>query len=407
MSISIEQVLADAKRLVERLRVHDNAADSLIQQTTGLNKRIETMTEYQEEIEEMNNIARHRPRTALILGIQRENRQIRQLQEENAELVASLKQHQAALDLIMSSYREQITRIRNAHKSEQDLLQKHSSDTNVTSEYISKIIEMAAVMQKAADCDETYCFQMEETISKLKYENSGLRELLKITKSVTESAGRQPLPKSDKTSEGEGKSQALNETVILSSPKLGVWEELKENSASEETERQQERHASPDSPHVIRKPIATTSKKNEQKVKGKDSSGAISGKRNENKNNNHSANVKSRPGNLNQNKSVSGPNKASVAERLPDGVATSTSLTNCNRETKIATKGAISDPELALESEHLSDDFDTSSLSSQSSISTVKEVDSLSISSEISDSSGDLSEKMIDFSEINVDSTHL
>lgn len=79
----------------------------------------------------MNNIARHRPRTALILGIQRENRQIRQLQEENAELVASLKQHQAALDLIMSSYREQITRIRNAHKSEQDLLQKHSSDTNV------------------------------------------------------------------------------------------------------------------------------------------------------------------------------------------------------------------------------------------------------------------------------------
>lgn len=82
----------------------------------------------------MNNIARHRPRTALILGIQRENRQIRQLQEENAELVATLKQHQAALDLIMSSYREQITRIRSAQKSEKDLMEKHSHETQVKKE---------------------------------------------------------------------------------------------------------------------------------------------------------------------------------------------------------------------------------------------------------------------------------
>ena len=43
MSLTVDQVLADAKRLVERLRDHDNAADSLIEQSTTLNKRIEAM----------------------------------------------------------------------------------------------------------------------------------------------------------------------------------------------------------------------------------------------------------------------------------------------------------------------------------------------------------------------------
>ena len=66
------------------------------------------ITQYQEEIEDMNNVARHRPRSALILGIQQENRQIRDLQRENRELRVALEEHQSALDLIMSSYREQV-----------------------------------------------------------------------------------------------------------------------------------------------------------------------------------------------------------------------------------------------------------------------------------------------------------
>ena len=43
MSLSIEQVLADAKKLVERLRDHDNAAEGLIGQTSTLNKKVEAM----------------------------------------------------------------------------------------------------------------------------------------------------------------------------------------------------------------------------------------------------------------------------------------------------------------------------------------------------------------------------
>lgn len=39
--------------------------------------------QYQEEIDTLNQVARHRPRSSLVLGIQQENRQIRQLQLEN------------------------------------------------------------------------------------------------------------------------------------------------------------------------------------------------------------------------------------------------------------------------------------------------------------------------------------
>ncbi|XP_060770303.1 FGFR1 oncogene partner 2 homolog isoform X2 [Neoarius graeffei] len=116
MSCSLEKVLTDARSLVERLRDHDNAAEILIEQTTVLNKRVEAMKQYQEEIEALNQVARHRPRSTLVMGIQQENRQIRELQQENKELRTSLEEHQSALELIMSKYREQVFRLLMASK---------------------------------------------------------------------------------------------------------------------------------------------------------------------------------------------------------------------------------------------------------------------------------------------------
>lgn len=44
---------------------------------------IDCCWQYQEEIDALNQVARHRPRSSLVLGIQQENRQIRELQQEN------------------------------------------------------------------------------------------------------------------------------------------------------------------------------------------------------------------------------------------------------------------------------------------------------------------------------------
>lgn len=184
MSCTIEKALADAKALVERLRDHDNAAESLIEQTTALNKQVEAMKRYQEEIQELNEVARHRPRSTLVMGIQQENRQIRELQQENKELRTSLEEHQSALELIMSKYREQMFRLLMASKKDDPgiimkLKEQHSKELQA---HVDQITEMAAVMKKAIEIDEQQGCKEQERIFQLEQENKGLREILQITR---------------------------------------------------------------------------------------------------------------------------------------------------------------------------------------------------------------------------------
>ncbi|XP_073694914.1 FGFR1 oncogene partner 2 homolog isoform X2 [Garra rufa] len=181
MTCTLEKVLADAKSLVERLRDHDNAAEILIEQTTLLNKRVEAMKQYQEEIEVLNQVARHRPRSTLVMGIQQENRQIRELQQENKELRTSLEEHQSALELIMTKYREQVFRLLMASKRDDPAIVTQLREQH-TNAHIEKINEMATVMRKAIEVDEGRLCEDEERIKRLELENSGLRELLGISR---------------------------------------------------------------------------------------------------------------------------------------------------------------------------------------------------------------------------------
>ncbi|XP_046688824.1 FGFR1 oncogene partner 2 homolog [Homalodisca vitripennis] len=64
----------------------------------------------------LNDAARQRPHSVLIAGIQQENRHLRELQQENRELRAALEEHQNALELIMSKYRQQMTQLVNTSK---------------------------------------------------------------------------------------------------------------------------------------------------------------------------------------------------------------------------------------------------------------------------------------------------
>ena len=79
--------------------------------------------QYQEEVSELNETARQRPHTVLVAGIQQENRHLRELQQENRELRAALEEHQNALELIMSKYRQQVTKL--VSGSKQDLSSLH------------------------------------------------------------------------------------------------------------------------------------------------------------------------------------------------------------------------------------------------------------------------------------------
>lgn len=61
-----------------------------------------------------------------------ENSQIRELQQENKELRESLEEHQTALELIMSKYREQITKLLKADQLEREYIAKKCDRSEVS-----------------------------------------------------------------------------------------------------------------------------------------------------------------------------------------------------------------------------------------------------------------------------------
>ena len=97
--------------------------------------------QYQEELVELNTAAHQRPHLDLIANIQQENRQLRALESENKELKSALEEHQNTLELIMSKYRQQISRLLEANHAEKSL-SKLLPDTRVinNTRYYSQIL---------------------------------------------------------------------------------------------------------------------------------------------------------------------------------------------------------------------------------------------------------------------------
>ncbi|XP_015929501.1 FGFR1 oncogene partner 2 homolog [Parasteatoda tepidariorum] len=178
MAVTVQQLLNDAKRLVTRLREHDSAADTLISQSQSLNNNLETMKQYHEEVEKLNSLSHQRPRSALILNIQQENRHIRELQQENRELRIMLEEHQSALELIMNKYRQQAKRMAETAKYEKEWIQRDY--TQELRKRTDKISEMAAVMKKAISIDDENLSKEQQVVSRLVKENSLLRDILEL-----------------------------------------------------------------------------------------------------------------------------------------------------------------------------------------------------------------------------------
>nr|XP_039269873.1 FGFR1 oncogene partner 2 homolog isoform X1 [Styela clava] len=106
---------------------HDSAAESLVEQASTLKKEMEARNTHQENLIELNKVAGHRPRSTLVLGIQQENNAIRYLQHENDKLRQSLTEHQNALELIMTKYRQQMMKFTKHQKSLKTLIKQKNN----------------------------------------------------------------------------------------------------------------------------------------------------------------------------------------------------------------------------------------------------------------------------------------
>merc|ERR1719209_916985 len=133
------------------------------------------------EITALNEVARHRPRSELVLGIQMENQQIRRLQAENRDLRMLIDEHQSAVDVIMTKYREQMAFIVAAKKiNKNGNCQNAAFLDNALRRKRWKIEEMASVMRHAVDVDEGADEKSHDAVERLEHENKVMRQMLKV-----------------------------------------------------------------------------------------------------------------------------------------------------------------------------------------------------------------------------------
>ncbi|XP_038236180.1 suppressor of IKBKE 1 isoform X2 [Dermochelys coriacea] len=173
MTCTIEKILTDAKTLLERLKDHDNAAESLIDQSTVLHKRVAAMKEigtslsekYQEDATDLKDTSKYKPHILL----SQENTQIRDLQQENRELWISLEEHQDALELIMSKYRKQMLHLIMGRKDvdAEPVLKVHVAHSVEIESHVDRICEMGEVMRKAVQMDDDQFCKIQEKLAQL------------------------------------------------------------------------------------------------------------------------------------------------------------------------------------------------------------------------------------------------
>ncbi|KAI1230930.1 hypothetical protein IHE44_0008364, partial [Lamprotornis superbus] len=233
MSCTIDKILTDARTLLERLKEHDTAAESLIDQSAVLHRRVSaggptpacgqgpggaagptpvSPRQGPGPAAEQPDPSRLRPHVVLA----QENTQIRDLQQENrgergrgrgrrmlgdvrgcpggdacpvvpaggSQLWVSLEEHQDALELIMSKYRKQMLQLLEGRKREEaePVLKVHQANSGEIESQIDRICEMGEVMRKAVQVDDEQFFKVQEKLAQLELENKELRELLSISK---------------------------------------------------------------------------------------------------------------------------------------------------------------------------------------------------------------------------------
>lgn len=178
MAITVGQLIMDAQRMASRVKELDALSSALLVEAEGNNRYVESLRQYQDDIDSLNRIANNKSNVEMVNRIQQQNANSSEILKENRELKVSLEDYERAMDLIMQKYREHT----NSKVLESKLNFKEVYNEKlwkIIREQREKINEMAAVMQRAASIDDDCDLEL---ITRLRLENKTLRELLQISK---------------------------------------------------------------------------------------------------------------------------------------------------------------------------------------------------------------------------------
>ncbi|VDO98897.1 unnamed protein product [Soboliphyme baturini] len=177
MALNISQIIADVRSTVVRLHENDKLTDTLLASLQSVNERINCMREsfqYRDDVFEFNEAVPNSARSVIVQSLQQENRQMRLLEEENKQLKIVLKEHQTALDLIMSRYRQQVLELIRLNK----LHEVAKEYKTMLYDGNSRLVHFARIVNEIITHGEEQSELDIEEITRLQVENKTLRQLL-------------------------------------------------------------------------------------------------------------------------------------------------------------------------------------------------------------------------------------
>ncbi|KAH8409912.1 hypothetical protein KR009_000828 [Drosophila setifemur] len=192
--LSVGQMIMDAQRMASRVKDLDALGTALLEEAETNNRLVESLRQYQDDIESLNRISNNKTNADMVNRIQQQNINSSEILKENRELKICIEDYERAMELMMQKYREHaVSKVMDSKFNFKELYNERM--WQVIREQRDKINEMAAVMQRAASVDDEVVQRELQTISQLRMENETLRELLQISKQY--GSAQRPIRESD------------------------------------------------------------------------------------------------------------------------------------------------------------------------------------------------------------------
>ncbi|EDW03673.1 FGFR1 oncogene partner 2 homolog [Drosophila grimshawi] len=180
-NLSVGQMIMDAQRMASRVKDLDALGTALLEEAETNNRLVESLRQYQDDIESLNRISNNKTNVDMVNRIQQQNVNSSEILKENRELKICIEDYERAMELMMQKYREHtVTKVLDSKFNFKELYNERL--WQVIRDQRDKINEMAAVMHRAATADDENVQRELQTISQLRMENETLRELLQISK---------------------------------------------------------------------------------------------------------------------------------------------------------------------------------------------------------------------------------
>ncbi|XP_034474465.1 FGFR1 oncogene partner 2 homolog [Drosophila innubila] len=180
-NLSVGQMIMDAQRMASRVKDLDALGTALLEEAETNNRLVESLRQYQDDIESLNRISNNKSNVDMVNRIQQQNVNSSEILKENRELKICIEDYERAMELMMQKYREHtVTKVLDSKFNFKELYNERL--WQVIRDQRDKINEMAAVMHRAATADDENVQRELQTISQLRMENETLRELLEISK---------------------------------------------------------------------------------------------------------------------------------------------------------------------------------------------------------------------------------